>query len=333
MGRAQDGTQKRRSTLIDGVRGLAILLVVVGHTSQGMSSRGLWGNPSAATRLDAWMYSFHMPAFFFMSGLFVLGSLQKRGLRVFLQDRASALLWPYALFEAANTVLFRIGAHFTHRPQPPWHTVAWTFFTAVGAWFLPTLFFALAVLALLIRVPLPLLLIVSLVVRQYCLALPINFAAAGLFFLPMVVLGAIVGMRVKYVEHVAKPVAALAALLLAWATWLASGRFWQLNYFGSLGLALAGTLMLLLLARSLDETWMGRWLAWCGEASLGIFLLAPYAQVAMRTLLLRLHASGSAIQLALPSLAAVLFGAWVYHSRDRLHVPFLFQFPRATDSR
>ena len=322
------GDERGRSTLIDAARGLAIVLVVIGHTSQGMSSRGLWDGSAFALRLYAWTYSFHMPAFFFMAGLFLLGSVRKRGLRAFLSVRASTLLWPYALFELLNLVIFRIGAHFTNKPQPPWHDVAWTFFTAAGAWFLPTLFFALAMVALLVRVPMLVLLGLSLIVRRYCLALPVNFAAAGLFFLPMVILGAIVGTRVQQVTRIPRAPAALLAAMLAWAILQATGRNWEWTYFGALLLACAGTLMLLLLAHVLDHTSLGRGLAWCGEASLGIFLLAPYAQVATRTLLLQVHLTSKTVQLVVPSLAAVLFGAWIYHHQERLHAEDLFAFPR-----
>ncbi|GAA3748747.1 acyltransferase family protein [Terriglobus aquaticus] len=331
------GEPAARSELIDAARGLAIILVVIGHTSQGMTSRGLWQGSSLDVRIYEWMYSFHMPAFFFLAGLFATGSLRKRGLPRFLRDRVSTLLWPYFLFELLNLVIFRVGAHVTHKLQPAWTAVAWTFFTAAGAWFLPTLFFALAVFAIVISlpvsVPMILLLAISLVVRKYCLAIPINFVAAGLFFLPMVILGAIVGGRVQQVVRIPRVISSVLAASIAWLIWHGTARHWEWNYFGSLLLALAGTGMLLLAARVVDGTDGGHWLAWCGQASIGIFLLAPYAQVAVRTLLLHVHLTGKTVQLLLPSLAAVLFGGWVYHHRDDLHARFLFVFPRWSLSR
>jgi fucose 4-O-acetylase-like acetyltransferase len=329
-----DGEPRSRSELVDAARGLAIILVVVGHTSQGMTSRGLWQGSNLDVRLYEWMYSFHMPAFFFMTGLFAVGSLRKRGLMKFLRDRASTLLWPYLLFEALNLVIFRVGAHFSHKPQPTWPAVAWTFFTGAGAWFLPTLFFALALLAFLLStpfsVPLLLLLVISLVVRRYALGIPINFVAAGLFFLPMVLLGAMAGTHVQQVRRVPPAVAAVVAALLAWFVWHATGRHWEWTYAGSLLLAIAGTGMLLLVARVVEGTGTGRWLAWCGQASIGIFLLAPYAQVAVRTALLHLHLAGSTLQLLVPSLTAVLLGGWVYYRREPLHAQSLFAFPRVS---
>ncbi len=277
------------------------------------------------------MYAFHMPAFFFVSGLFLVASLAKHGTSAFLRGRAAVLLWPYVLFEIVFMVLSRLIAHHKGTPVPGWSSAAWTFFTAKDAWFLPTLFFALAVFALLRRVPLLFLLLASLAVRSVCLRIPVNFVAAGLFFLPFVVLGAISAERVQMVAKVPRWLCALLALLLGWTVWFATGKGWQFRYAEDLLLGILGTVMLLLTAHLLERTATGRWLAWCGQASLGIFLIAPYPQVLVRTLLLKLHLTEAALQLALPSFAAVLLGAWMYHHRERLHVRWLFRFPQRVD--
>ncbi len=321
------GTKLRpRSTLIDAARGFAIVLVVVGHVSQGMQNRGLWHGSVLAYRLDAWMYSFHMPAFFFMAGLFVLESIQKRGTLTFLRDRASALLWPYMLFELANMSIYRLNNHMAHTPAANLQDAAWVFLTAASAWFLPTLFFSLLVFAMIRRLPMPLLLAASLVVRAYCLRIPVNFAAAGLYFLPFVLLGAIVGSSVEWVRRVPPWLAAGLVSALGWAIWRATGLGWQWKYAGALLLALAGTLMLVLTARLLERTPLVRGAAWCGQASLGIFLLAPYPQVVVRSVLLRFHQTGAVLQLTLPSLIAIVVSAWIYHRRQNLHLQWLFHF-------
>ena len=66
-------TSGARSKMVDIVKGIAIILVVYGHTAQGMTHRGWWVSPGAFFS-RTFIYSFHMPAFFFVAGLFVLGS-------------------------------------------------------------------------------------------------------------------------------------------------------------------------------------------------------------------------------------------------------------------
>ena len=42
------------------------MLVALGHTNQGMQHRGWWGGYlSVSNWINAFIYSFHMPAFFF----------------------------------------------------------------------------------------------------------------------------------------------------------------------------------------------------------------------------------------------------------------------------
>lgn len=67
--------EPKRNNLIDLIKGLLILLVIIGHFLPGTLSE----NPARYV-----IYSFHMPAFFFMSGMLYSGhtSLKKYGLRL-----------------------------------------------------------------------------------------------------------------------------------------------------------------------------------------------------------------------------------------------------------
>jgi hypothetical protein len=59
-------TSGTRSNLVDIVKGIAIILVAYGHTAQGAVHRGWWTGPGASFS-RAFIYSFHMPAFFFVA--------------------------------------------------------------------------------------------------------------------------------------------------------------------------------------------------------------------------------------------------------------------------
>src|SRR6266702_6534643 len=90
-------TRATRSNIVDIVKGIAIALVVYGHTAQGIIHRRWWWGPGAIFS-DEFIYSFHMPAFFFVSGLFVMSSLAKRGSQHFAVDKIKTILYPYLLF-------------------------------------------------------------------------------------------------------------------------------------------------------------------------------------------------------------------------------------------
>ena len=90
-------TSGTRSNIVDIVKGIAITLVAYGHTAQGMIHREWWVGEGAAFS-DTFIYSFHMPAFFFVAGLFVMSSLAKRGGQHFAVDKLKTILYPYMFF-------------------------------------------------------------------------------------------------------------------------------------------------------------------------------------------------------------------------------------------
>ena len=77
----KNGTSSGRIAWIDIVRGIGILLVVLGHLETGFPERVI--------------YAFHMPLFFFLSG-YVHKIQNKYG--AFLQKRSIHLLVPYVVF-------------------------------------------------------------------------------------------------------------------------------------------------------------------------------------------------------------------------------------------
>ncbi len=72
---------KTRSVLPDALRGIGIFWMVIGHYLH-------------FSFLKAWIYSFHMPLFFVLSGVFLNASLSLGPIE-FLKKRAKSLLFPY----------------------------------------------------------------------------------------------------------------------------------------------------------------------------------------------------------------------------------------------
>lgn len=79
----------------DVVKAAAIVFVVIGHVWRGLSTAGLIPDATLFARVDAAIYLFHMPVFFFLSGLFFSAN---RPLLDFLRNRALLLLWPMVLW-------------------------------------------------------------------------------------------------------------------------------------------------------------------------------------------------------------------------------------------
>ena len=84
-----------RQTWIDYARGIAIILVLYRHVFEGIKNSGLPVLSYAALEhANILFFSFRMPLFFIVSGIFVAGSLFKRGLGKFVETKARTILYP-----------------------------------------------------------------------------------------------------------------------------------------------------------------------------------------------------------------------------------------------
>lgn len=89
--------EKNKIQWINRAKGIGILLVVIGHVLRGLNNAGLFvGN--VFINIDYIIYSFHMPLFFFLSGIFFFKSLKKRKLKHFLLNKINLLFYLYFLW-------------------------------------------------------------------------------------------------------------------------------------------------------------------------------------------------------------------------------------------
>ncbi|MBN2291215.1 MAG: acyltransferase [Pirellulales bacterium] len=137
----------------DYVKGMAIVLVVLGHLLFGL---GLVDGDAAPQNDDLtlsrftvdWIYAFHMQAFFFISGLLSLQS-SRRTARDFLAVKLRSIVYPYFLWSIIQILLMLVMAGRTT------HEVSWldlltiTYHPIMQFWFLYALFAMLLVFAVL----------------------------------------------------------------------------------------------------------------------------------------------------------------------------------------
>jgi fucose 4-O-acetylase-like acetyltransferase len=318
-----------RSNIVDMVKGIAIILVVNGHTAQGMTHRGWWVGPGASFS-HTFVYSFHMPAFFFVSGLFVTGSIAKRGSRHFTIDKLKTILYPYVLLAIVGVALEPLIGRFKFETRPfRWNIFLVNLADGQASWFLFVLFFCLMLALVTVRVPAWLrFLVAALVGMTAPLAIPgvsevlheFCFLAAGMW----------VGHHIYSLEQIRLSTAAVGFVVLA-ALQAIVVHIFGVSVLGRwiyIEAGLTGVAGLFLLAKLLDKHWIGDGLVWVGRASLAVFLLSAFARGATRELLLRVfHTHEFWSQLLLPTLCATLLPAIVWYQQDRWHIGWLFRWP------
>jgi len=84
-----------RDAWVNYAKAIGILLVVYRHVARGVYNAG---NPMDAVlyeRVDSITYSFHRPLLFFLSGLFFLHSLNRRGLAGLTANKIDTIVYPY----------------------------------------------------------------------------------------------------------------------------------------------------------------------------------------------------------------------------------------------
>lgn len=141
-------TEKRRP-YVDLCKGMGIILILLGHILKGGPTRG-------------WIYSFHIPLFFFLSG-YVVSPANAAAIRTFISRRLRSIVIPYFCFAAIFYIYwallerrFRPDGAAIPRIQPLIGIVygiggdRWLTFDS-PLWFLPCLFSTLLALVVALK--------------------------------------------------------------------------------------------------------------------------------------------------------------------------------------
>lgn len=99
-------TKRNRIEWVDIAKGIGIILVVLGHVFAAYARQ----NPTSNVLNEIWfksIYTFHMPLFFFISGLFV-NSWLKRSFRLALKQKIQRLVIPYLFWGIVSLIFLEV---------------------------------------------------------------------------------------------------------------------------------------------------------------------------------------------------------------------------------
>ncbi len=102
-----------RIAWVDHAKGLGITLVVLGHTLRGLEASKILKDSALFHFVDNWIYAFHMPLFFVLSGMFAERQTDRRPVS-FLADKLAVLAYPYMIWSCLQTLIQSLAGGYTN---------------------------------------------------------------------------------------------------------------------------------------------------------------------------------------------------------------------------
>lgn len=96
-------------------KGIGIFLVVVAHNLGGLANAGMHVPPAVQGLID-YAYSFHMPLFFLLSGLFAEQSF-KKGFKPFMSGKMRTVMYPFLLWSLIQGGVIAVLGRYTNHPM------------------------------------------------------------------------------------------------------------------------------------------------------------------------------------------------------------------------
>ena len=300
---------------VDAAKGIGIVLVVFGHAVGGMVAAGLFGADSAWADAYYLVYTFHMPMFLVLAGLFVRERVARDGAG-FVRSALVRIAWPYLLWSTVQLLVIAALGGLVNTPTAfdPWRLASVLWEPPSQFWFLQ----ALLVLHLASRWVLPRwgvgpLLLVTLAARLVVdwVELPLlaeMLARFGMFY----ALGVAGGARMRHtLAHwpSQRLVALAASAAVVWAIAASAPMLAGLSHWSlaAVPAALAGSAAVIAASALPGVAQAGLWVQ-LGRASMAIYLLHVLFVAGTRIVLTRLVGIDDTVLILLLACAAGIGG-------------------------
>lgn len=117
---AQKILSRSRYPWIDYARGITILLVVYRHVFEGLDTVGEGsGSYTGLKYFNIFFFSFRMPLFFIVSGIFVGGSLVRKGIGDYIGNRFQTIFYPLLVWGSIQITLQLLFAGYANAEREP----------------------------------------------------------------------------------------------------------------------------------------------------------------------------------------------------------------------
>jgi len=319
---------KHRIEWLDNAKGVAIFLVVLGHVLRGLPE-GSGKGESWAVFVDAWIYTFHMPVFFLLSGLFIESAAAKP-FGEFLDGKLRTIMYPYFVWSVLQELVrSTTGAADL---SEIWRII---YQPVMQYWFLYVLFLLGVAFAVLRKARMPVWGFGVFVAVLYVLPqFGVNLGSWGVVYMAALngiyfAAGALDGpvrLPARFEGRRPLPLIVFAAavfLLLGGAVAAGvQGSGWLKPLLG-----LLGTAATLALSNALFRLGLCRFFLGWGRLSLEIFVAHTIFSAGVREVLLRLHCTSAAIHVAAGLVAGMVGPLVLVTVLRHLNIRWAFSLP------
>lgn len=294
---------------VDTARGFGIVLVVYEHVVRGLVSGDLMTWTATTRFIDSWIYTFHMPLFFFLSGLFLVRSVKRRW-GTFALGKLRTIAYPYFLWSVVTVILKAALGEIPNHPSGLSDLLLILYHPVAQYWFFYVIFIlSLTILALLKLGVRPWAVLV-LAILIYPGVLPISYwwgvvSSEVREFAIYVALGVVIGWDRDLRAISSTHVGWLSAVVPAGLAVSSLGGFKE---WGELEpcLAVCGTVAIVALSVLVDKAKLDTPIRFLGRYSLEIYVAHSIAAAAVRITLQKVaHLTALAPHIVLGTLAGL----------------------------
>ena len=108
-----------RYAWIDYAKGICIILVTFRHVQEGLHAPGAEYLYPGLKFADVFFFSFRMPLFFIISGIFLGGALKKKSVNEYIGGRFKTLVWPLLLWGSIQITLQLLFKGYVNADREP----------------------------------------------------------------------------------------------------------------------------------------------------------------------------------------------------------------------
>lgn len=288
----KENVMQERNAWVDYAKAIGIILVVYGHVARGVFNAGLPMDEDNYLLVDSIIYSFHMPLFFFLSGLFFYDSLMKRGKAGLIVNKVDTVVYPFIVWSLLQGLIEVVLSNYTNGDVTLGQVFSLLWSPRAQFWFLYALFLIFVVCSFVYaradrRYFLPILLVFG---ALYVFKQDLAMGNIGRFIFGNAVFFA---LGIWFNEIKAYFLARYVPLTLFFGTLFVVGQYlfhitfglnWEVG--GVPVLALATVSIFFMIALSM---WLGRvrmqWLLFIGASSMTIYLMHILAGSGVRVIL------------------------------------------------